>query len=94
MGIQALLSDASIEAFDFGVIGWPAWPAEVQFDPMLIGPFVHGLRDELATIVDLDCGRQSAMRDDPIERGDHVLALQALPHVDGQTLARVVVDHG
>lgn len=34
------------------------------------------------------------MRGDAIQRGDHILPPQALPDVDGQALARVVIDHG
>lgn len=49
-----LCGTVCIEGLDLGVIRRLARPGEVQFDPMLIGPLVHGLRNEFAAVVDFD----------------------------------------
>ena len=49
--VQTFLTQPAVEAFDHGVVGGLARPAEVQLDAAFIGPFVHHLADELAAIV-------------------------------------------
>ena len=91
--VQTLLPQPSVEESDFGVVGRLAGPAEVHLDVPFVGAAVHHLADELSAVICLDHGRQTALRHDRVEGSDHVFFLQALPDVDRQALARLVVDH-
>ncbi len=91
MCIEALLPESAIEALDLGVVRWLAWPTEVQFHSTLIGPSIHDLGNELAAIVDLDRRWQSPIGCDSVQRIDHIISLEILAHIDGQTFSRVVV---
>ncbi|KVM99727.1 hypothetical protein WJ62_16690 [Burkholderia diffusa] len=84
MRVQTFLTEAPVEAFDLGVVSGRARPAEIKFKAMFIRPPVHCLRDEFATIVDLDRGRVSAHSGDTRQRFDHMLSLQTLSDLDGQ----------
>jgi len=91
MCIEALLPESAIEALDLGVVRRLAWPTEVQFHSTLIGPSIHDLGNELAAIVDLDRRWQSPIGCDSVQRIDHIISLEILAHIDGQTFSRVVV---
>lgn len=87
-------AQAAAEAFHCHVVRGLARTAEVQFHSPFIGPAVHGLANELATVVSLDRPWRSALPLDHVEHRHPVLPLQALPNLDGQALARVQIDHG
>ena len=38
VGVQAFGPEATVEGFDVGVVGRLSWPAEVERNPMHIGP--------------------------------------------------------
>src|SRR5213080_2060893 len=94
MRIEALLPQATIEAFHFGIVRRLAGTTKVEFDAALIGPFIHDLGNELAAIVDFDNAGQPSLRCNAIERIHDILSFQALAYLDGQTLPRIVVYYG
>ena len=49
--VQALLAQPAVKALQRGVVGWLSWPVGVELNAPLIGPFVHDLADELASVV-------------------------------------------
>lgn len=94
MGIQAFLPEAAVERPDLGVIRGFSRSGEVQLDPMLVGPFVHSLRDEFVTVVDLDRPGKPTGHPKLLEHTHHIFSLQALPDIDGQAFAGVVINDG
>jgi hypothetical protein len=54
VGIQALGTEASTEGFYERVVGWLAWPREVQRHASGVGPQVQVMRDEPRALVDAD----------------------------------------
>ena len=54
VGVQALVAQATIERFHEGIVGWLAWPAEVERDAVFVRPAVEGFRDKLRPIIDPD----------------------------------------
>ena len=79
MGIEVLLPEAAIEAFNLGVISWLARPAEVPLHSALIRPLVHDLGNELAAVVGLNRCWQTALCCYPIQCIDHVLPFGLWP---------------
>jgi len=75
MSIEALLPEATIEAFDLGIVGRPTWPAEIQLHAAFIRPFVHDLGNEFAAVINLNRRWQAAMRSYPVQCVDHILSL-------------------
>lgn len=92
MFVQAFLAQPSVETFDHRVIGWLARSTEVNLDFAFIGPAIHRLADEFAAVVRLDRLRRTALACDRVYDAYNVLALQALPYVNGQTLSREAVN--
>jgi hypothetical protein len=76
VAVEALLPQASVEAFPLGVVRRLAGSAQVEFDTAFIGPLVHNPGNELVAIVDLDGGRQTALCGDTAEGIDHVYSLE------------------
>jgi hypothetical protein len=72
MLVQAFKADASVQAFDEGVVRGFTGPAEVQDDTVGISPQVELARGELAAIVHPDAPRCSERGDGLIERRHHV----------------------
>ena len=56
--IQAFLSETPVESLDKRVICWLAWTAEIQLDPIEIGPLVEDLTYEFRTVIHPDDLRQ------------------------------------
>lgn len=74
MCVQAFLSEAAVARLDLGVIRWPPWSREIQFDAVLVGSFVHGFRDEFTTVVDLDRLGQPARHTKLLKHTHHILS--------------------
>ncbi|MCY1559176.1 hypothetical protein D9M68_961850 [compost metagenome] len=58
VGVQALVSQPTVERLDRAVVRGRSRAAEVQLDAVLPGPFVKGFRGELRAVVDTDRFRQ------------------------------------
>ena len=87
MFVQALLAQSAIETLHHGVIGWLAWPAEVQLDSPLISPLIHDLADELTAIIGFDSLWLAAFVHDSIEYTYNIFPFEALPNMDRLTFS-------
>jgi hypothetical protein len=85
--VLAFLLQPSVDTFDHRVFDWLARPTKVHLDFAFIGPAIHRLADEFAAVVRLDRLRRSALACNRIHHAYNVLALQAPPNVNGQTLS-------
>jgi hypothetical protein len=92
VAVQAFLTEAAVEGFALRIVCRLAGPAEVDFHPIFVCPFVHGFGDELAAVIGFDDARQAAQCTYATERRHHIVTPQVLPNVDGQTLSGVIVD--
>ena len=91
--VQALIAKAAVEGFNERIIRWFSGPREVQRHLVVISPLVQRLRDELASVVDLNpFWHYAAQRFDPFHHGDYVDAFQVLAHLDLQTFATIIID--
>jgi len=90
--VQALRPELAVEAFDEGVVGRLAGPAEVEHDVFLVGPKVEVTGDELAALVDPDGLWVAHLPANAFERLNDILATVAEPggHCRGE--ARPGVD--
>lgn len=57
MRVQALVPEATIEAFDMCIVGRLARTGEVQRHPVDVSPMVQGFRDEFGSIIHPDIHR-------------------------------------
>lgn len=94
MCVQTFLLEATIEGLDLGVIRRFARSREVQFDPMIVGPLVHCLRDEFAAVVDLDRLGRPAGHTKLFKHTHNIRTLQALAGINRQAFAGVVINDG
>jgi hypothetical protein len=94
VSVQTLIAKPSVEGFDQGIVGWFSRTAEVERDLMQVGPLVECARNKLGTVVDANALRCSAHGNDSIHHCHHLLAGDALSHLDCQTFSGEVVDHG
>lgn len=90
MFVQAFLPEPPVEAFHLGIVGRRAWPTEVELHPMLVCSPVHGLRDELAAVVDLDGLGRATLDNNRVEHSHNVFPFEALADFDGQAFPGVV----
>jgi len=79
--VQTLSSESAVERLDERIIGGLAGPAEVQFNLVEAGPLIHGLRNELTTVIDLNCPRSASALEQATRHGDNVVALDALADI-------------
>ena len=84
--VQALRSEFSVERLYERVISGFARSAEVQFDLVEVGPLIHGLRSEFATVVDLDRLRLTPALEQPIQYLYNIITPDALTNMQGQAL--------
>jgi hypothetical protein len=66
MGVQALRSEGSVEGFHKRIVGWLPGTQEVDLDPVLISPQIHGLTGELAAVVTKQQLRRSPFLPQPV----------------------------
>jgi hypothetical protein len=52
--VETFCPDPAVERLRKGIVGWFAWPTEVQHNIMLVGPQIEILRDELGNVIDPD----------------------------------------
>jgi hypothetical protein len=71
-----------------------AWPAELDFDLVVVSPEIEGLTCELAAVVTKQCARHSATLSKSVQHGHNVCPSQPLSDFDWQTLARKDIDDG
>ena len=50
-GVETLSSDAGIKGVDERIVGWRAWPREVELDTVQIGPLVEQATGELRAVI-------------------------------------------
>ena len=94
MGVQAFVAESPVKAFDEGVVGRFARPGKVQGHPVLVGPAIKRLGDELGTVVDADGPGRAAARGDPLHGLDDLFTSNALIDIDGQGPAGESIDYG
>ncbi len=93
MRVQAVRAKPTVERFDRGIVGRFATSAEVQNDPIRVGPEVHRRADELCPVVTIDALRQSSLEAQALERRGDIVAAESLADIDRQAFAREHVDH-
>src|SRR5258708_309349 len=84
IGVQALRPELAVQAFDEGIAGRLAGPAEVERDIAHEGPQVELLADELRPVVEPDRFRVTDLSANPFERVDDIGAAKLLAHLNGR----------
>jgi hypothetical protein len=90
--LQTLLPKLSVERFDERIIRGLSRTAEVELHAIAGSPPVYGLRQELGTISDSDCFRQSAMDRNPFQNLHEVVTPKSFRDVQRQALTAKVID--
>ena len=89
MDVEALITQRSVECFDEAVVGWLAWPTEINPGMVVAGPEIEYLPAEFTTVVDKQAFRCWPLLQNGVERGNHMLATQPLAGDDGQGFAAI-----
>ncbi len=92
MLIQALVTEAAVEALDVCVLDRFSRTDEVQPHPALIGPGIEYLALELRPVVDRNRQRQPAQIGEALENRRNTPAIDRCIDLERQTLAAVVVN--
>ena len=83
MGIQALVTEGSVEAFDKRIVGRLARAGEVDLHSVPIGPQIHSLTGELAAVVAEQHLRHTTLLLQPAQHPHYIFSFQALADFDG-----------
>src|SRR5476651_1339006 len=94
MLVQAFNANASVKAFDEGIVRRFAGPAEVQDDTVRIGPQVELARGELATVVHSNASRFAERGDGLIKHRYYVGCSGLMPNPKRGAHPGEVVDQG
>ncbi len=93
MPVEAPIPERPVEDLDIGIVRRLPWPAEVDPDTMVISPKVYDATGKFPAIVGKQVFRRSALPHQAVEHLCDMLAIQTLPHLDGQCPAAEDVDH-
>ncbi len=74
MDVEAFVAQRTVERLDEAIIGWLAWPAEIDLGLVVIGPAIEHLAGEFDAIVDKQKFWRSPFFDNPVQRRHHVFA--------------------
>jgi hypothetical protein len=94
VGVRARHPELPVQAFDEGIVGWLAGPAEFQCRAAHEGPKVELLDDEFRPVIEPDRLRAAHLRNNPFEGVDDIAAAETLPHVDRRRQPGKGVDDG
>ena len=75
MCVQTLAAEATVEAFNEGIVSRFAWAREVQNDVVYICPQIHVPADKFATVIDPDRLGIADLATDTLKGLNHILAL-------------------
>lgn len=92
VGIEDVLPEQAVEAFDVGVLGGLSRLDEQIADAVLSAPVAEGMGGELRTVVGTDDLGHSPMVDDALQRLYDAVTAQREPHFNGKRLTVVVID--
>ena len=93
VGVQTLLSEASVEALNEGIFYRLPRTNEIELDLMPVRPLIEHLRDELRSVVHGDPPRTSSKATETTQYLDDVLSGQRCTDLDGNTLTGKVIDY-
>src|SRR6476661_2973133 len=89
---QALVTEAAVEALVHAVLPRLTRIDQRRFDTRLLQPFEDRFAHEFGAIIRAQVAWRTAFADQPRQHLDHALRTDAAGDVDGQALARELVD--
>jgi len=94
MLVQAFKTNAGVEAFNEGIVSGFSRSAEVQDDPIRIGPQVELARGELAAVVHSDASRLAERGNGLIEHQHYIGCFGLMPNPKRRAHPGEVIDQG
>lgn len=94
MNVQTFVPWGSVEALDESVVGWLAWPGEVDPDAMVISPQINQVPSELGAIVGKQIFWRASQTNETIENIENMFATKSRSDLNGQTFTTEYVDYG
>src|SRR4029077_11672473 len=92
--VQPCDQELAVEGFDEGVVGWLAWPAEVECHAFRIRPEIELLTDELGATVGADSSGIAELCRAVFKRLEDIPSTIAPTDADGRRQTRQRIDDG
>ena len=94
MGVEAFISEPTVEALDEAIFRRPAWSDEFELYSFSIGPAIERSRAKLGAVIDRDRLRIAPQLGHPFQAFDHPRSRHRHSGFELEALAGKLIDHG
>ncbi len=94
MGVEAFISEPTVEALDEAIFRRPAWSDEFELYSFSIGPAIDRSRAKLGAVIDRDRLRIAPQLGHPFQAFDHPRSRHRHSGFELEALAGKLIDHG